>query len=329
MSRDIWNPQQYRAYASHRARPFFELLSRVDVTAPAYVVDLGCGPGERTADLAARWPAAVIEGIDSSQQMIAEARRTVRARPAPRQAAAGPKLTDADADADAGAVQVARAAPPQASAGDVGDYGDRDDLDRLGDSSDLGSGLRFSVGDLAAWVPERPVDVIFSNAALQWVPGHQRLLPGWVEALAPGGRLAFSMPGNFDGPSHRLLRELCHSARWRDRLGEVNRHNVVDDPADYFELLSDLGCDVDAWETTYLQVLQGTDPVLEWMKGTALRPALDALPEEGEREEFLAELTLLIREAYPPGPHGTLFPFRRIFVVAGQPGTAPSAPRSA
>jgi trans-aconitate 2-methyltransferase len=270
MSRDIWSPQQYRAYASHRARPFFELLSRVDVTAPAYVVDLGCGPGERTADLAARWPAAVIEGIDSSPQMITEARRT-------------------------------------------GDSGDR---------------LRFSVGDLAAWVPERPVDVIFSNAALQWVPGHQRLLPGWVKALAPGGRLAFSMPGNFDGPSHRILRELCDSARWRDRLGEVNRHNVVGDPADYFELLSDLGCDVDAWETTYLQVLHGTDPVVEWMKGTALRPALDALPEEGEREEFLAELTLLIREAYPPGPHGTLFPFRRIFVVAGRPGTAPTVPRS-
>ena len=333
MSRDIWNPRQYRAYASYRARPFFELLSRVDVTAPAYVVDLGCGPGERTADLAARWPAALIEGIDSSPQMIAEARRTVRERLAPRHTAADTKLTDADADAaagaDAGAAQVARAAPSQSSVGAVGHSGDtRDELKRLGDSSDSGSGLRFSVGDLAAWVPERPVDVIFSNAALQWVPGHQRLLPGWVEALAPGGRLAFSMPGNFDGPSHRLLRELCLSMRWRDRLGEVNRHNIVDEPVDYFELLSDLGCDVDAWETTYLQVLQGTDPVLEWMKGTALRPALDALPEEGEREKFLAELTLLIREAYPPGPHGTLFPFRRIFVVAGRPGTAPSAQRS-
>lgn len=276
MSRDIWSPQQYRAYASHRARPFFELLSRIDMTAPAYVVDLGCGPGERTADLAARWPGAIIDGIDSSPQMIIEARRMVR--------------------------------------------DGRDGPDDLRDPGDSGDGLRFSVGDLAGWAPERPVDVIFSNAALQWVPGHQRLLPEWVEALAPGGRLAFSMPGNFDGPSHRILRELCQSARWRDRLGKVNRHNVVGDPADYFELLSDLGCDVDAWETTYLQVLHGTDPVLEWMKGTALRPALDALPDEGEREEFLAELTLLLRESYPPGPHGTLFPFRRVFVVAGRPG---------
>src|SRR5437588_5595393 len=81
MSRDIWNPRQYRTYSSERARPFFELLARVDVEAPAYVVDLGCGPGERTADLAARWPGAVVEGIDSSEQMINEARRMLRQPP--------------------------------------------------------------------------------------------------------------------------------------------------------------------------------------------------------------------------------------------------------
>jgi trans-aconitate 2-methyltransferase len=256
MSRDMWNPRQYRAYASHRARPFFELLARVDAEAPSYVADLGCGPGERTADLATRWPGAVIEGIDSSERMIAEARRSA-----------------------------------------------------------TGS-VRFAVGDLADWAPERPVDVIFSNAALQWVPGHRRLLPKWAEALAPGGWLAFSMPGNFDGPSHTLLRELCESPRWGDRLGTVNRHNIVGDPQEYLELLSDLGCDVDAWETTYLQVLQGEDPVIEWMKGTALRPAFDVLTDEAERQEFLAELTGLLGQAYPRHPYGTVFPFRRIFVVA-------------
>jgi trans-aconitate 2-methyltransferase len=192
--------------------------------------------------------------------------------------------------------------------------------------ADQGGGeLRFSVGDLAEWMPDRPVDVIFSNAALQWVPGHRQLLPRWVEALAPGGRLAFSMPGNFEAPSHRVLRELCESPRWRDRLGQVNRHDVVGDPADYFKLLSDLGCEVDAWETTYVQVLHGADPVLEWMKGTALRPAFDALPDEAEREEFVAELTALLREAYPSGPYGTLFPFRRIFVIAGPAKSASGA----
>ncbi|MFB9833479.1 hypothetical protein ACFFNX_14890 [Actinoallomurus acaciae] len=175
-------------------------------------------------------------------------------------------------------------------------------------------------------MPSRPVDVIFSNAAFQWVPGHQDLLARWVAGLAPGGRLAFSMPGNFEQDSHRILRELCETPRWRDRLARVNRHNVVSEPAEYFQLLSDLGCEVDAWETTYLQILHGDDPVLEWMKGTALRPAFDVLSREEEREEFVAELSARLRKAYPPGPHGTIFPFRRIFVVAsalpahGEPG---------
>ncbi len=256
MSRDIWSPSQYRAYASERGRPVAELLARIDVDDPGLVVDLGCGPGERTADLVARWPGATVEGIDSSEQMIAEARRT--------------------------------------------------------------PGVRFEVGDITEWKPGRPVDVIFSNAALQWVPGHERLLPRWVDALAPGGRLAFGMPGNFEAPSHVILRELCRSPRWHDRLARTVRHDIVLEPADYLGLLGGLGCAVDAWETTYLQLLTGDDPVLEWIKGTALRPVFDALSAPGEREEFLAELAPLLREVYPPGPLGTVFPFRRIFVIAGK-----------
>ncbi|HEY0543279.1 MAG TPA: methyltransferase domain-containing protein [Actinoallomurus sp.] len=344
MSRDIWNPRQYRAYSSHRARPFYELLARVDVEDPAYVVDLGCGPGERTADLAARWPSAVVEGIDSSEQMISEARRMLRAARAAVEPAgdvvaeeegggdagssgrlgAGAEVDTAAADGAVRDVETritARAQPAESAVLPADVVGSRPPRSgQMADANPGGGGsLEFSVGDLAEWAPDRPVDVIFSNAALQWVPGHQRLLPRWVEALTPGGRLAFSMPGNFDGPSHTLLRELCESPRWHDRLGEVNRHNIVDDPAEYYELLTDLGCDVDAWETTYLQVLHGTDPVLEWMKGTALRPALNALAEGEERADFLAELAPLLREAYPPGPHGTIFPFRRVFVVAVTP----------
>jgi trans-aconitate 2-methyltransferase len=294
MSRDIWNPRQYRAYSSHRSRPFFELLARVGAEDPAYVVDLGCGPGERTADLAARWPGAVVEGIDSSERMIAEALRS-----------AGDARRSA-ADAPRSVVEAPRS---------VGE------ARRSGAGRSAGGSLRFTVGDLAEWAPDRPVDVIFSNAAFQWVPEHRRLFAAWVEALAPGGWLAFGMPGNFDGPSHSLLRELCDSPRWADRLGAVNRHNVVGEPQEYLDLLAGLGCEVDAWETTYLQVLQGEDPVLEWMKGTALRPAFDVLTDDAERREFLTELAGLLRQAYPPRPYGTVFPFRRIFVVA-RPGDA-------
>jgi trans-aconitate 2-methyltransferase len=178
--------------------------------------------------------------------------------------------------------------------------------------------LEFAVGDIAGWVPDGPVDVIVSNAALQWVPEHRELLPRWTRALTPGGWLAFQVPGNADAPSHALLRELCTSPRWRDRLADVLRWHPVDDPAGYLALLTAHGCRVDAWETTYAQVLQGEDAVLEWVKGTALRPVLAALGGAGtpETARFLTEYAALLREAYPPGPHGTLFPFRRIFVVA-------------
>jgi trans-aconitate 2-methyltransferase len=304
------------------------LLARVDVENPAYVVDLGCGPGERTADLAARWPNAVVEGIDSSEQMIAEARRLPLDHLQPP---SGGKPSDGEApgrEAPGGQTSAEELsggepssgrAPGREPSGGSASGGQGAGGQAQGGSPVPGGSLAFSVGDIAAWMPSRPVDVIFSNAAFQWVPGHQRLLARWVAALAPGGRLAFSMPGNFDQDSHRILRGLCEAPRWRDQLAGVNRHNIVSEPVEYFQLLSDLGCEVDAWETTYLQVLHGDDPVLEWMKGTALRPAFDVLSRPEEREEFVAELSARLRKAYPPGPHGTIFPFRRIFVVASAP----------
>lgn len=178
-----------------------------------------------------------------------------------------------------------------------------------------GERVRFAVGDVARWRPRRPVDVIVSNAVLQWVPEHTDLLPRWAGALNPGGHLAFQVPGNFDAPSHQLLRELCESPRWRGRIGDLPRWRPVRNAAGYLDLLAGLGCSVDAWETTYMQVLRGKDPVLEWVKGTALRPVLTALGE-AEAGEFLHEYGTRLREAYPSRPYGNVFPFRRIFVVA-------------
>ncbi|MGC5016671.1 trans-aconitate 2-methyltransferase [Streptosporangium sp. DT93] len=177
-----------------------------------------------------------------------------------------------------------------------------------------GGSVTFSVDDVTRWRPETPVDVIVSNAVLHWVPGHRELLPRWVEALAPSGWLAFQVPGNFDAPSHALVRELCLTT-WRDRLGDLAPGSPVDDPAGYLDLLTGLGCRVDAWETTYLHVLPGEDAVLGWITGTALRPMLDRL-DPGESARFLADCAASLRTAYPPGPYGTVFPFRRIFVVA-------------
>jgi trans-aconitate 2-methyltransferase len=186
--------------------------------------------------------------------------------------------------------------------------------------------LSFQLGDVRTWRPAEPVDVLLSNATFQWVPDHLRLLPDLVAALRPGGVLAFQVPGNFNEPSHRTLAELAVSPRWRARVGQVPRAAPVHEPADYLDLLAGLGCRVDAWETTYLHVLTGPDAVLDWVRGTALRPYLSLLP--GERAtEFLAEYGSLLRAAYPARPYGTVLPFRRIFVVASAP-TAGGAARS-
>ena len=170
--------------------------------------------------------------------------------------------------------------------------------------------LRFAEGDVREWRPDAPVDVLISNAVLQWVAGHADLLGGWVGCLAPGGWLAFQVPGNDRAPSHAILDELRAAPGWRARLATAPPGPRVLEPGEYLARLAALGCVVDAWETTYQHVLQGADAVLEWVRGTALRP----------RDAFLAAYAARLREAYPPRAFGTVMPFRRIFVVARTPG---------
>ena len=174
-------------------------------------------------------------------------------------------------------------------------------------------GIRFESGDIRDYRPD--ADLILSNAALQWVPGHAQLFPRWVDALPSGGTLAFQVPGNFGAPSHTLLAELRDTPRWSGLITDIHVP-AVHEPADYLRRLTDLGCAVDAWETTYCQLLTGEQPVLDWMLGTGLRPSLAALTDPADRERFLAEYGALLAEAYPATPHGTVLPYRRIFVVA-------------
>jgi len=275
----MWDPGTYLRFGSERARPFFDLLSRVGADAPGFVADLGCGPGNLTAVLAARWPGARVLGVDSSPEMIGAARAELAAPEA-----GGPEGTAAQAAGlGAAAVPAGR--------------------------------LEFRLADIRAWQPEQPVDVITCNAVLQWIPGHRELLTSWAGWLAPGGWLAFQLPGNFDQPSHTILRELAGTPRWRSQLQGVQLNRQAGDPADYLALLAGAGCEVDAWETTYLHVLPGEDAVVDWYRGSGLRPVLSAL-SPAEAEEFLAGYRDLIRVAYPPAPYGTVLPFRRVFVVA-------------
>jgi trans-aconitate 2-methyltransferase len=275
----MWDAALYLRFGGERARPFFDLLARVGAELPRYVVDMGCGPGNLTALLAERWPTAVVCGVDSSPEMIEEARKLATAG-APR------------SPAPSGAGPVATSHAP---------------------------GLSFMLDDIRHWEPQSLPDVIISNAVLQWVPGHRELLVRWAEQLAPDGWLAFQVPGNFDQPSHVILREMAASARWRPLLRDVELNRQSADPAGYAELLARTGCEVDAWETTYVHILHGEDPVLEWYRGSGLRPVLAVLDAD-RAADFLAEYGRKLGQAYPPSSFGTLFPFRRVFTVAHRPG---------
>lgn len=177
--------------------------------------------------------------------------------------------------------------------------------------------VRFEVADLRAWSAASPVDVLVSNATLQWVPDHLDLLPRLVGQVAPGGWFAFQVPGNFGEPSHVLLGELAADDRFRQCVEKVARPDAHGAET-YLAALLGLGCRVDAWETTYLHVLHGDDPVFTWVSGTGARPVLQALPAD-LRRELETEYRQRLRAAYPAGPHGTVLPFRRVFVVAQLP----------
>jgi trans-aconitate 2-methyltransferase len=180
--------------------------------------------------------------------------------------------------------------------------------------------VAFQIGDLQAWQPDQPVDVIISNATLQWVPDHRLLLPKLVGALAPDGWLAFQVPGNFDAPSHALLYELAERADYAPHLAEVQiRRPAAADPETYLADLARMGCTVNAWETTYLHVLRGPDAVFRWISSTGARPILQALPDE-LRLRFETAYRALLDQAYPSQAYGTVLPFRRIFVVAHRAG---------
>jgi trans-aconitate 2-methyltransferase len=185
-------------------------------------------------------------------------------------------------------------------------------------------GLSFVLDDVRHWEPQHLPDVIVSNAVLQWVPGHQELLRRWAGWLTEDGWLAIQVPANFDQPSHAILREMAASARWHPLLRDAELNRQSADPAGYAELLAGAGLEVDTWETTYLHILTGGDPVLEWYKGTGLRPVLAVLDAEAA-QEFLAEYGERLRAAYPPSSFGTMFPFRRVFAV-GHRGALPSFP---
>ena len=250
-----WNPSQYLRFAGPRFQPGVDLIHRIPEVEARHVVDLGCGTGDLTALLAARFPNARVVGLDNSPEMLAKARTNH-------------------------------------------------------------PGLAFDEADAATWTPEVKPEVLFSNAVLQWVPDHAWLFPRLLSCVAEGGVLAIQMPRNFDQPSHTLIREVARDQGVLERLSL--RPEPVMPPESYYDLLSKHARTLDLWETVYLHALEGEDPVLEWTRGTALLPVLEALSGR-EQDDFLGEYRRRLATAYPRRSDGrTLFPFTRLFIVASR-----------
>ena len=249
-----WEPQTYLCYADIRFRAGIDLLARVPKLEYRTIYDLGCGTGHLTHILANTFPNSKVVGVDSSPEMLAEARR---------------------------------------------------EFPRAG----------WEQNDIISWNPAFPADLIYTNAALQWVPDHETLLPSLLNKLRAGGVLAMQVPRHFESPSHLGLKELVMQAEWRARL-EPLLLTPVPPPETYWRWLSPHASNLDLWETIYLQVLDGHDPVVNFMRGTALRPFLSVLQQD-EAAKFVDAFAERMAAAYPAQPNGqTLFPFRRMFLVA-------------
>jgi trans-aconitate 2-methyltransferase len=252
-----WSAKLYLAFEEERTRPVRDLLAALPDIQVRSAVDLGCGPGNSTEVLAARFPNAAVVGIDSSSDMIAAARRRL----------------------------------PM---------------------------IEFHEDTIEHWVPAGPLDVILANAVLQWLPDHAVLLPRLCGMLAEGGALAIQMPDNLDTDTHRLMREIAEEGAWAGKLAAASKERTPIATAEwYYEVLSSLSVKVDIWRTTYHHALAGgPGAIVEWFKGSALRPFLEPL-DDAERAEYLERYTAAVAGVYRTFADGSvLLPFPRLFMVA-------------
>jgi trans-aconitate 2-methyltransferase len=252
-----WSAQQYVVFEDERTRPVRDLVNAIPGTNVRFAIDLGCGPGNSTEVLAARFPNAAVTGLDSSPEMVEAARKRL-------------------------------------------------------------PGIRFEKAEVENWDEPGPFDVILANAVFHWVANHAGLFPRLAAKLAPGGSLAVQMPDNLDEPAHQLIRETARSGPWAEKLADaVKARTIVESPNWYYNLLRSHCQRVEIWRTTYYHALAGgVDAVVEWFKGSGLRPFLTCLGES-EQAAFLHGYRAALATAYSPLPNGVvLLPFPRLFIVA-------------
>ena len=251
-----WSARQYLKFEEERTRPPRDLLAQVPLASARRVIDLGCGPGNSTELLVQRYPQARVIGVDSSPDMLRQAR------------------------------------------------------ERL-------PNCEFAQADLVDWTPPERTDLLFGNAVFQWVPDHPAVLRRLLAALPTDGVLAVQMPDNTEEPALALMREVAASGPWAAPLAlTAAARDDLPTPAAYYDVLKPLCARLDMWHTVYNHVMAGPDALVEWFRGSALRPFLSPLDED-MRRGFVAEYKARIAHAYPPRHDGrVLLRFPRLFMVA-------------
>ncbi|MCA9016219.1 MAG: trans-aconitate 2-methyltransferase [Planctomycetaceae bacterium] len=193
-------------------------------------------------------------------------------------------------------------------------------LDMLKTARASNAKVNWFQADVISWEPEEKYDLIFSNAVLQWVPDHATVFPRLMRFLNPGGALAVQLPAHYASPLHRCVVEVSALPEWREATANARQRLVSESRWFYYDLLAPLATKIDLWETEYMHIMENVEAILEWFRGTGLRPYLEALSDEIQQAQFEAELLERYRDAYPLQQNGkVLFPFRRLFVVAYDP----------
>ena len=176
---------------------------------------------------------------------------------------------------------------------------------------------QWEQAEIPAWAPARKFDLVFTNAALQWVPKHAVLMPHLFAQVAPGGALAVQVPAHLESPLHRAILEIADDPEWRGQMDGAKWLLNVGTPESYYDLLCGEAIRIDLWVTTYQHVLAGPEAIVEWIRGTGLRPFLEALSRDEQRARFTARLLERVAADYPRRVDGkVIFPFRRLFFIA-------------
>jgi len=251
-----WKPNLYLTFGKERTQPTIDLVARIEFETPSRIIDIGCGPGNSTNVLKARWPHSEIIGVDNSQAMIEQAKKTYE------------DISWMCADA----------------------------------SNDLSSLGKF--------------DIVFSNAAIQWIPNHEALLSNFFNLLSNNGIMAIQVPNTSNMPINIELKNLVANEKWKKHFNSLSSSYSYHTEYFYYDILCNLTNDIDMWVTNYCHVMNSYNDIVKWYSSTGLRPYLDCLKDEYMQSEFLFEYEQILSKSYPvQKDKKILFPFTRIFFI--------------